>query len=128
MSSLTADAEDKLVPRVHHHHHINWHHHVSDSEKSGKRKKEKNRRFHGSIGLVVPADIVETNGTGRAKRRKMQQKKKQEQDDKGKVKGTTCCLWLKQLQTKSQALEDKEEDKTAKANPIRGNGLKSSGG
>ena len=87
---------------------INWHHHVSDSEKSGKRKKEKNRRFHGSIGLVVPADIVETNGTGRAKRRKMQQKKKQEQDDKGKVKGTTCCLWLKQLQTKSQALEDKK--------------------
>ena len=54
-------------------------------------------------------------------------KRKQKQDDKGKVKGTTCCLWLKQLQTKSQALEDNEEDKTAKANPIRGNGLKSSG-
>lgn len=52
---------------------------------------------------------------------------KKKQADKGKMKGTTCCLWLKQLQTKSQALEDKKEDKTAKANPIRGNGLKSSG-
>ena len=67
MSSITADAEDKFVPRVHHHHHhINWHHHVSDSKKSGKGEREKKRRVHGSIGLIVPEMIVETNGTRRA--------------------------------------------------------------
>ena len=45
MSSITADAEDKFVPRVHHHHHhINWHHHVSDSKKSGKGEREKKKK------------------------------------------------------------------------------------
>ena len=42
------------------------------AKEKGKKKKKK---VHGSIGLIVPEMIVETNGTRRAKCRKLQQKK-----------------------------------------------------